>query len=315
MNGYVTFEEIHKIITSEKYLINKIAILKNLFSHNKLSYEQIFDLNSALDFFEQEFLLLDSKVLSIIKSEVTRITSTFINDINIKKIFSPKKEDLNFYGFKDVIEKGKIVVLDMNIAEYANLSKIIATYLKLDFQSEVMQSLKHAYVRTTCFISDEYSEYVTESDANFFSQSREAKCINIISTQSYTSILNTLKDENASKVIIQNLVNKLWFRTDDTFTIEEAQKQIGKEEKEKTSKAISENAKETKYNYLTKSFNSNNSNISESINTYMQTDFIFDFKNFSQDLEIFHSIAFISNGQKILPPMKIKHIPHFKKFI
>ena len=46
------------------------------------------------------------------------------------------------------------------------------------------------------------------------------------------------------------LVNKLWFRNDDIFTIEEAQKQVGKEEKKKTSKTISENAKETNYNYF-----------------------------------------------------------------
>jgi len=216
-------------------------------------------------------------------------------------------------GFKEVIEKGKIVVLDMNIAEYNTLSKIIAAYLKLDFQSEVMQNLKTNTSRTTCFISDEYSEYVTESDANFFSQSREAKCINIVSTQSYTSILNTLKDENATKVIIQNLVNKIWFRTDDTFTIEEAQKQIGKEDKQKISTSISENAKETTFNYITKTFNSNNSSISESINSYIQTDFVFDFKNFTQDLETFHSIAFISNGTKILKPCKIKNIPYFEE--
>ena len=28
---------------------------------------------------------------------------------------------------------------------------------------------------------DEYQEYITDTDANFYSQSREAKCINIIS--------------------------------------------------------------------------------------------------------------------------------------
>ena len=31
------------------------------------------------------------------------------------------------------------------------------------------------------------------------------------------------------------MINKLWFRTTDNFTIDEAQKQIGKEEKEKIS--------------------------------------------------------------------------------
>ena len=56
---------------------------------------------------------------------------------------------------------------------------------------------------------------VTKTDGDFFSLSREAKCINIVSTQSYSSLKNTLKDDASVKVIIQNLVNKIWFRTDD----------------------------------------------------------------------------------------------------
>ena len=103
----------------------------------------------------------------------------------------------------------------MNISEYSSLAKIISAYLKLDFQSEVLSTLSKKSsddIRISCFLSDEYHEFVTSSDANFFAQSREAKCINILATQSYTSILNTLKSESDTKVITQNLVNKFWLR-------------------------------------------------------------------------------------------------------
>ena len=200
----------------------------------------------------------------------------------------------------------------MNIAEYKNLSKIIATYLKLDFQSEIMYNLSHKKVKTSAFICDEYSEYVTKTDADFFSLSREAKCINIVCTQSYSSLKNTLKDETAVKVIIQNLINKIWFRTDDIFTIEEAQKQLGKEDKLHTSTSISESANETKFNYITNSFNSKKSNITESFNSYVQKDYVFDTNFFTQELETFSSLAFLSDGKNILKPCKIKMFPYFK---
>jgi hypothetical protein len=188
----------------------------------------------------------------------------------------------------------------------------MAAYLKLDFQSEVMKNLAMDNIpRITAFICDEYSEYVTKTDADFFSQSREAKCINIVSTQSYSSIRNTLNNEFTTNVIIQNLVNKIWFRTDDIFTIENAQKQLGKEDKEKTSISISENAKETTYNFLTNTLNSENSNISESINTYTQFDFIYDTHFFTQELETFTAIAFLSDGDKILKPQKLNLLPYF----
>ena len=142
--------------------------------------------------------------------------------------------------------------------------------------------------------------------------SREAKCINVVSTQSYSSLKNTLKDDASVKVIIQNLVNKLWFRTDDIFTIEEAQKQLGKEDKEKISKSISENAKETKFSYITNTLNSENSSISESYSTVIQNDFIFDTNFFTQNLETFSALSFLSDGQKIYHPQKIKMLPYFK---
>lgn len=271
----------------------------------------MFDLNTSLEFFQNEFFQLDSRVLSILKSEISRITGLFVSDYDIQNTFCPDIDDINFYGFSDVIDKGKIVVLNMNIAEYRNLSKIIAAYLKLDFQSEILSRLSNSTQNTCAFICDEYHEYVTSTDADFFAQSREAKCINIVATQSYSSLLNTLKDNYTCKVIIQNLINKLWLRTDDSFTIEEAQKQIGKEEKEKVSKSISENAKETNFDFLTNTLRSKDSNISESISSYTQFDYIYDTNFFTQHLETFSCLGFLSDGNNILPPQKIYLQPYF----
>ena len=310
-NGYVTFTELHKILTVPDYYKEKISILKELFINKKLSIKQIHDLNSALDFFQKEYEKLDSRTLGILKSEITRITNTFISDYDVSKVFCSSKKELNFKGFSDVIAKGKIVVLNMNIAEYRNLSKIIAAYLKLDFQTEIMLNLSKNKARTTAFICDEYAEYVTKTDSEFFSLSREAKCINIVSTQSYSSLKNTLKDETAVKVICQNLINKIWFRTDDIFTIEEAQKQLGREDKVKTSKNISENSKETIYSRITNSMSSLDSTISESFNVYTQNDYIYDTNFFTQNLQTFNALAFLSDGNKIIKPRKLKMFPYF----
>ena len=311
-NNYVTFTEIHKLVTMPTYYEQKINILQEKFIQNKFSYKQVYELNSALEFFQKEFWALDERTLSILKSEITRMTNIFVSDYDVQKTFCPPLGKITFRGFEDVLNSGKIVVLNMNIADYKNLSQLIATYLKLDFQSEVMSNLSKGLAKPCVFICDEYAEYITKTDSNFFSLSREAKCINIISTQSYSSLKNTLNDETAVKVIIQNLVNKLWFRNDDIFTIEEAQKQLGKEDKIKTSRNISENAKETTFDYISNSFISQNSNISESLNTYVQTDYKYDINYFTQNLESFTALAFLSNGNQILPPCKIKMYPYFK---
>ena len=311
-DNYVTFSELHKLITISGYYKEKLNILKDLFVSSKLNNKQIYELNECLNFFQKEFENLDSRTKGILISEITRITNTFISDYDIFSTFSPEKNKLNFLGFQDVIKSGKIVVLNMNISEYSLLSKIIATYLKLDFQTEILSSLSSCIVRKTAFICDEYDKYCTKTDSDFFSLSRESKCINIVSTQSYSSLKNTLKDESSVKVITQNLINKIWFRTDDIFTIEEAQKQLGKEEKQKISKTISESAKETNFNYITNTLNSMNSNISESYNSYYQNEYIYDTNFFTRNLETFTALTFLSTGDKILKPCKIEMLPYFR---
>lgn len=312
-NGYVTFVELHKLITIPDYYRDKIKLLKQKFLSGIFSAQDIHNLYSSIEFFEKEFISLDTRTASILKSEITRITGCFVSDYNIQKIFCPEKSKLNFHGFSDVVNKGKIVVLNMNISEYRNLSKIIAAYLKLDFQSEVMSRLAHSkeFVRSVAFISDEYHEYVTDTDANFFAQSREAKCINIVATQSYTSLLSSINNQYIVKVIVQNLINKFWFRTDDIFTVEDAQKQIGKEEKDKVSLGFSENSNDSSSNSVISSIFSHKTGSSESINRYTQSDYIFDTNFFTRELETFSCVAFISDGSQILPPQKLNLVPYF----
>jgi hypothetical protein len=315
-NGFVNFNEIHKLISNIDYFKNKCAEVRNIFLNNNLSNNDIYNLSNSISYLEKNYFNLDSRTLNILKSDISRITNPFVSNYIVNKTFCPSINDENFFGFDEVIKDGKIVVLNMNISEYKNLSKIIAAYLKLDFQTDVLKQLSSSKIsnkniRPMVFISDEYQEYVTINDADFFAQSRESKCINIVATQSYTSILNSLNNQNATKVIIQNLVNKLWFRSDDIFTIEDIQKQIGKEEKTKLSKTYSENSRESNYNFLAKNFVSVGGNISESVNTYSQLDFSFDYNFFTQHLETFSCVCFLSDGDKILKPQKIKTLPYF----
>jgi len=168
-NNYVSFSEIHKLIMFPEYYHEKIKVVKELFQKGDFNNTQVYNLLSCIDFFEKEFYSLDSRTIAILKSEISRITNIFISDYAVSQTFCPSKEEINFHGFENVLDNGKIVVLNMNIAEYKNLSKIIAAYLKLDFQTEVLSRLgNNKSIRKSAFISDEYSEYVTRNRFRFF---------------------------------------------------------------------------------------------------------------------------------------------------
>ena len=311
--NYVTFYEIHKIINDIEYYLKMKKKIKSKLIKNKYSEEDIFNINSSVDYIEKEFLKLDERTKGIIIAEISRITGIFVLNYDINRTFCPEKSKINFNGFRDVVDNGKIVALKMNISKYGDISRIIASYLKMDFQREVLMQVTRKNkenIRKTAFISDEYQEYITKNDAEFYAQSRETMCINVVATQSYSSLYNILKDEFATDVIIQSLVNKIWYRQDDIRTIEKAQKVIGKEEKEKVSQTMSESSKEANYNYILKKFVTQNSNLSESINKYKVLEEKFDMKEFSYNLKVFEAIALISYKNKN-SVLKIKMLPYF----
>lgn len=174
--GYTTFVEINKLVNNKAYLDIRISELIEDSHNGLLTDEEDEEFETSLDYFDNEYTNLSENTLSIIQSVVTQMTQFFYTDPEIRDTFSPPIDKLNFDGFQDVIDKGKIVILKMNIAQYRNLTKTIAAYLKLEFQSEVMQRLVREGANTerpVFFWADEYQEFVTATDAEFYAQSRE----------------------------------------------------------------------------------------------------------------------------------------------
>lgn len=294
-NEYVDFGEIHKLAIDKEYLYLKLEDIKKIIIKNARDDNQLFEINSSLNNIKNEYLKLDERTSSIIRSEITRITDIFVSDYTINKKFCNKSDKLDF-------NSDYIYVLSMNIAENRKLSKIISTYLKLDFQKQILKFNS----KPIFFICDEYQEFANIEDSNFFSLSREFKCINVVSMQSYTSLNNSLNNTNAAKVIIQNLVNKIWFRNDDIYTVEEIIKQIGKEEKEKLSINLNESSKETKYNLLTNNFKNVKSNLSEGYTVTKSLENILDYNYFTTKLKTFETVCMLSDGSNITLYKKVK---------
>lgn len=293
----VTFEELHRLVTDSEYLKSKIVEIKIKLVNKAYLDEELFEISSAINNIENEYLKLDDRTAGIIKAEITRITDIFVADYEINKKFGSKSDSIDFLS-------NKIYVLSINIAENKKLAKLISTYLKLDFQKQILsQSLIQ---RSVFFICDEYQEFSNSEDSHFFSLSREFKCINIVSMQSYTSLIDSLKNENTAKVIIQNLVNKIWLRNDDVYTVQEIIKQIGKEEKGKTTLSIGEGSQESVYNVILKRFKSKKSNLSKSYSIANVTEYTYNEEYFTQQLKTFEATCMISDGISVKLIKKIK---------
>lgn len=293
----IDFAKLHKIVTSKEYLYEVLEITKENILNNKYDEEHLFKINSAMSNIKNEYLKLDERTIGIIKSEITRITSVFCSDKKIYDKFCKNSVDINF-------DSDKIYILSLDIGKNREVAKIISTYLKLDFQSQILSRKKSN--KPVFFVSDEYQEIVNELDASFFALSREYKCINVISTQSYSSLLNALKDEHSMNVILQNFVNKIWFRNDDPYTISQIIKQLGKKIKKYETVNYSESSQDSKYNIFLNNFKNYKSGLSKSISISEKEDYVLTEDFFSKGLKTFEASMIISDGTNIKFIDKIK---------
>ena len=293
----VNFFKLHKMVTSKEYLYEKLEIIKENILNNKYDEEHLFKINSAMLNIKNEYLKLDERTIGIIKSEITRITSVFCSDKKIYDKFCKNSININF-------ENENIYVLSLDIGKNRELAKIISAYLKLEFQAQILS--RKEIKKPIFFVCDEYQEIVNELDASFFSLSREYKCINVISTQSYSSLLNALKDEHSTGVILQNFVNKIWFRNDDPYTISQIIKQLGKKIKKYETINYSESSQDSKYNIFLNNFKNYKSGLSKSVSISEKEDYVITEDFFSKELKTFEASMIISDGTNIKFVDKIK---------
>lgn len=309
--GYVTLGDVHSLVTDESFLEERLNKLYEL--QDKVPE---FDFRSCTNYFNGEFHSKAENTVETVKACVTEMTAFFASSERIYNSFCPSKAELNFLGFQEAINLGKIVVLAMNVAEYPKVSKTIAAYLKLDFQAEVQQRTVPGkglnQKRPVFFLSDEYQEFVTSNDGNFYGVSREARCCSIVASQSYTSLLKTLGDDKAFNTLQQNLINKIWLRSDDKLTFETAQLLTGREEKRRVSKNISESAADTKKSRIFGRLLSDKASISESINISTQKEHTFDEKVFTQTLELFKGVCFLAHETGMQEPTIVHLMPYFQ---
>lgn len=318
-SGYVTFEDIHDIITYEK---NRLTLFEDLEARRRvgdLSDAETYDYISGKSYFENEFNRMDQKLREIIVSEVTRMTNPFISKKEIKDIFCPTAEEINFVGFKSVIEEGKIVIWNINGNKEKKLSKLVAAYMKIDWQEEVLNTLELpkdsiAYKRQKALICDEYQHYCTRNDADFISQSREANGVMIVATQSYSSLLAALKnDEQVFNMLIQSFINKIVFRTDDTsFTVKKIKEQLGKFEVEKISTSTTESARDSKADYVLGESHGDKKNLSTGITKSKQKEELFDESFLNRTLTEGKALCLLSDGMQLFDPVVV-HLPRQHK--
>ncbi|CAB4243577.1 Type IV secretory pathway, VirD4 component [Methylacidimicrobium sp. AP8] len=140
--------------------------------------------------------------------------------------------------FRDVIDQGKIVVLDMNFARWRNAAKVASLLLKLDFFRAVLARktlMKEDKTpinqeRPVIYLCDEFATVATTGDwtgeRGFFDKAREYRCACIIAFQSL-AVLEGRLPKPEIEAILTNTATMIFLRNPHTATNEFASRLFG----------------------------------------------------------------------------------------
>ncbi|MHB1546627.1 MAG: type IV secretory system conjugative DNA transfer family protein [bacterium] len=309
--GYATLSDIYEIVSDESKLKNMLDYAENLINSKRKDLD-LNELKLAVSYFAgADYAGLDERTKAIIKSESLRVCSDFIKPA-FKDTFCAPEQKLNFPGFQEVVNGGKIVILNMPESIYGLTGKIIGIMLKLDYFRTVLNRVYKAVVdnsvnvkRPVLFICDEYQNYVTsgdiESDAEFFARCRQSKAINIVLTQSYSSLKLKLGSEEKLNSLIGNIRSSIWLALSDDYSREKASKICDKEYKVKITENITEQDDRAIFNpYIGKLLSDDNTISQGTTKTYEKMP-SFDTDDFAR-LKLNQAVYRISSGDEVKGP-------------
>lgn len=230
--GYVTLADIHAFLQEleralagdaeqekspaqlmDEYLAGWHALLpEDLDSASRTQFQH------HCAYFGREYIANDRKFRGIYLSEIARITQYFA-DPRYREQFSPRREDINFPGFRAAIDRGLIVVLDATAERFGPLANALGIFAKLEFQraalarpDERRRNPAYNFERPLVFFCDEYQEFVStgqQGDDQFFALCRESKTANFVMTQSRSSLVSKL-GEIKTQVVLASLRSKVF---------------------------------------------------------------------------------------------------------
>ena len=318
---YVTLDAVYEIISDEEKLVNVINYSKKLIDLKKINESDKGNLIMYIDYFSgSDYKNLDERTKGIIKSESLRVCSDFIKPL-YKKTFCAPEKDLNFPGFQEVINKGKIIILRMPESQYGLTGRAIGIMLKLDYFRTVLNRVYNAVInnkintaRPVLFLCDEYQNYVTsgdiESDSEFFARCRQSKAINIMLTQSYSSLKLKLGSEEKLNSLIGNIRSSVWLSLSDDYSREKASKICDKEFKAKITENITEQDDSAKFNSYIGGLLSDDNTLSQGTSKTMEKMPAFDTDDFA-NLKLNQAIYRIYSDKGIKGPGIVYLHPYY----
>jgi len=199
-----------------------IAARAELLEVNRMTEED----DVMLDFFADEWFSLAPETRTSVQSTLTNMIDPFLSE-PYRTLFSGEST----LRVSEMVDRGKILYICMPIAEREAMSRMMCTFLKLEYFYEVLRRPNKS--RSTFFLCDEFQCYLTTgrgaSDPDFFERSRQSNHANVIATQNLPALLKYTERKEPVDNLLGNCSVKIFLRNTDDSTNKYAAELFGQE--------------------------------------------------------------------------------------
>ena len=222
-----------------------------------------------------------------------------------------------FTGFDGILDRGKIIGLDMPKTFFYDAAQFIQIALKSAWQDAILRrdtrdangellvpprfGRKIGYC-PTFLVADECQETVDPGDQTFMAQARSKRACCVWLTQSHTSIVAAMGQgkERDADGFFQNCLTHVYFRQSDVESMKRIEKEVGLKDIPKTSVSITEGGQQSKVSYTAGDFVHDRMNVSETKSVQVEEKPYFETEQMKQ-LPDFVAIVIPSTGSTVLP--------------
>ncbi|WP_300034168.1 type IV secretory system conjugative DNA transfer family protein [uncultured Roseobacter sp.] len=187
-------------------------------------YDGNVEVSRTFDYFFDVWFTMPTDTRGTVRSFVSNMLGTFL---------TPPYDDL-FSGHStaqigEVIDKGGILYVNMPIADKEVMSRVVSTFIKLEFYREVLK--RRDKPRPSFFLCDEFQSYFTtgqgRGDADAFERTRQSNHANIVAFQNLNALFKQTDRQEPVLNMLGNCGTKIFLRNTERETNEFASDLFG----------------------------------------------------------------------------------------
>jgi len=208
-----SFHEISRLLNSDSEIVRRTDRLNVTDSST----------GPCLDYFV-EWIEMPDEQRGGVQSHLSNMIDPFLME-PYKTVFAGRSTA----RISEMITAGKILYVNMPIADKEVMARTIGTFVKLEYFREVLK--RPGKERPSLYVCDEFQVFYTDSqgkgDADFFERCRQSNHVNLVATQNLPSLLKQAKKKSSIDNFLGNCATKIFLRNADIETNQYASKLIG----------------------------------------------------------------------------------------